>query len=199
MRGGIKAARPVQHIAEEIEPDRPAITRRIDVDDTAPDGIIAGFHHGGGLRKPHADKKAAQCLFVDALADACGEGGLSQHVPRGDILRRGVQRGQQDEAIRHCVNQRGQCRHTRCRDVGIGRDPIIGQAIPSRKAENRHRRREEVQRIADLRQPLVVASNMQDGRGAALQLLQDQPGVVAFGRATHGDMIARGGIGICHS
>lgn len=75
-------------------------------------------------------------------------------------------------------------------DIGIGRHPVIGQAIPAGKANDRHVGGKELQRGGHRRHALVVARNVDDRPAARLGLFQHQTCVKAFGRAAHLDVIA---------
>ena len=99
LRYRIKPPRPVQHIAKEIEPDRPQRPRRKDIDNAAANGEIAGFRHRRNRRKPHAAQKRLQPAFIHPLADLSSEGRPLHHRPCGQILGGGIQRGQQHEGL----------------------------------------------------------------------------------------------------
>ena len=61
---GIEPPQPVQRVAEKVQPDRAGIARREDVDDAAPDRIIAGFRHGRDRRKAHAGQEGFQMRLI---------------------------------------------------------------------------------------------------------------------------------------
>ncbi len=191
LRRRIEAPRAVQDVAEKVEPDRAALPRRVDVDDAAAHRVVAGLGHRRGLRETHADEEVAQGAFVHAVADAGGEGGGLQHRARRQPLGRGVERGQQDEGLRQPLRQRRQRRHPGGGDIGIGRDPVIGQAVPGRKCQDQRIRREEGQGRPHRLHPPVVAGDMEDGH-ALRQLARDKTRVKALGRAGQGDVVAGG-------
>ena len=192
LRAGIEPACAVQRVAEKVEPHRPRLPRRIDVDDAAAHGVVARLRHRGSLDKTHPHQERAQPRLVDAAADARGERGLAQDRTGRNTLRCGVQRRQQDETRRHRPRKCRQRRHPRGRDVGIGRHPVIGQAVPSRKGQDRHVGREERERGLHRRQTLVVARDVDDRPLDARDLAQDQLRVETFGRARDGYLL--GGI-----
>ena len=66
----IKAARPVQGIAEEIQPYGAGLTGWIYVDDPTPNGVVARFGHGRGLGKSHPHKECPKRVFVDPFIHA---------------------------------------------------------------------------------------------------------------------------------
>ena len=191
----VEAARPVEHVAEQVQPHRPALARRVDVDDAAADRVVARLQHRGRLDKPHPREEIAQRALVDAPAHLRGEGRVAQDRARRHPLHRRAQRGQQHEPRRPRVHQPRQRRHPRRGDVGIGADPVIGQAIPCREGEHRHVGREEPQRRARRGHALVVARDMDDGAIGARDLFQDQAGVETFGGAGHRQALRFGHLG----
>jgi hypothetical protein len=70
---------------------------------------------------------------------------------------------------------------------GLGETRSNGRQSQRREGEDRHPRREEGQRLAHRRQPLVVARDMDDPPAGAVGLVEKQAGVEAFGRAADGD------------
>ena len=80
LRRRVKPPGAVQIITKEIQPNGAGVTRRIDVDDAAPNGIVTGLCHRGGLDKPHPHQKGTQGGLVDAVADPRGERCIAKHV-----------------------------------------------------------------------------------------------------------------------
>ena len=185
--GRIKAARAVEHIAKEVEPHRAIMAGREDVDDAAANGIVARLHHRGRLRKAHADKEILERALVDPLAHPRGKGRLAQHAARGDALRGGVERGQEHERSLEAGRERRERRHARGRDVGIGRDPVIRQAIPAGKIQHHGIGGKERQRRAHRGEPLVVTRHMDDGR-ALFQFAREKQRVESLRRTAGDDM-----------
>ena len=184
---GIKPARPVQHIAEQVQSHRPQIAGRVNVDDPAAHRVIAGLGHRGRLHEPHAHQKSAQRRIVNPVTDPRRKSSLAQDRPRRQLLRGGVQRGQQDKLVRHPMRKCRQRRHALRRDVGVRRHTVIGQTVPGRKHHDRHIRRKEPQRIAHRNQPLVIACHVAHGH-TPVQFGQYAGGVKPLGRAGYGDM-----------
>lgn len=176
---GIEPARAVQNIAEQVQPNRPAFTRRVDVDDAAADRIIAGLGHGGRLGKPHAHQKIAQPGLVDTAAHASGKAG-ARHDLAGDALQHRVQRRQQHEwPLDRPLRQPGQGRHPRRLHLGGGGYAIIGGGVPGREVQHRQPRRQKFQRGAGGGHAPIVAGDMDHGL-APRRLARDQGGVIAF-------------------
>ena len=188
---GIKPARTIQNITKKIQPHRPRFTRWKDVDDAAPDRIIAGFHHRRALRKPHANQKLAQGFFINSVIHSRRERGLTQGASRRNPLACCIDRGQENKFAWHLLDEGRQGRHARRRNIGIGRDPIIRQTVPARKDKDRHLGRKEGQRCPHRLHPLVIAGHMQHRTAGLLHFLQDQPGIIPFGGTAHGNRMLR--------
>ena len=189
MRGGVKASRAVQHIAKEVQPHRPALARRKNVNDTAPYGVIARLRHRIALRKPHADEEVAQRSLVDPLAHPCAERRFAQHLTRRNSLRDRIDGGEQDEPLGAAMHQPGERRHSRRRNVSVRRDAIIRQTIPGRKRQDRHAGVEEAQRIRHARHALVIQRDVDDRTFAPRDLGQDEGGIEPFGRTPKGYLV----------
>ena len=183
---GIEAARAVEDIAEEIQPDGRAAAGRPDVDDAAAQGIVARFRHGGDGGKAHAGQEGAQVAFVDAVAHAGREGRAAQHLARGEALGGGIEGGEQDEGALDAFGQGGQRGHPPRRKVGVGRDAIIGQAIPGGQIQHKPARGHHGEGRCHRLGPLVIAGDVDEGR-AAIKLAGEEAGVEAFGRAAEED------------
>ncbi|MPL73680.1 hypothetical protein SDC9_19486 [bioreactor metagenome] len=190
----IEAARAVEHVAEEVEPHRPRLARRVDVDDAAAHRVIAGLGHGGDGREAHPHQERTQLFLAHRAADAGGEARGGDKRAGGDALHRGVECREQHEGPGNTGGERRKRRHPRGRDLGIGRDPVIGQTIPGREGQHHRLGREEGERGAHRLEPAIVAGDM-DHRTAAGQLLRDQLRIIALGGTGQQKMFhASGGI-----
>ena len=188
LRGRIKAPRAVQRVAKQIKPHGAKVTGWENVDDATADRVIPRFGHRRALHKPHAYQKPPQCGFVDTVTHTGGKRGSSQHIACRHPLRCGVQRGEQNELVRHPMHQPCQRRHALRRNIGIGRHTIIGQTIPARKHNYRHIRREKAQRGLHRCHTLVIACNMQHRRATFAQFVQHCLRIKAFGDAGKRDL-----------
>ncbi len=90
LRHRIKATRPVQRIAKEVQPHRAKITGWENVDDAAADRVVARLGHRRALDKAHADKESAQSRLVYPVAHTSRKRGIAQHIARRHPLGRGV-------------------------------------------------------------------------------------------------------------
>ena len=189
LGGRVKPTRAVKHIAKKVQPHRSGLSRRIDVNNPAPHGIIARLKHGRRLRKAHAHKKRLKTRLVDALTNLGGKRGLPQNLPCRHALHRGVERCQKHKLRRHHMHQTRQCGHASRRHIRIRRHPVIGQTIPPRKGQHRHVGGKELQRRLHNRQPLIVACNMHNGAFMLSDLIQNQACVKPLGGATDRDSL----------
>lgn len=92
------------------------------------------------------------------------------------------------------MGKRSKRGHARAGHISIGGHTVIGQAIPSRKTQNRQFGREEGQRAGHRLGAFVVAGDMQQGRAGFFQLARQQDGVKTFGRSAQCDLRK----GLCH-
>jgi hypothetical protein len=194
----IEAPGGVEDVAEEVEADRELRAGREDVDEPAPDGEVAGLGHRGRLREAHPREIGPQGVDVDAAADRRGEGGRSDGCARWYPLGRGVQRREKDGRTIEAFGEGGKRRHPRRRDLGVGRDPVVGQAIPGRKGEHRQLRRKESETGAQGCDTGVIARDVDHRPGRAGDGLGEQPRIEAFRRTRDGDAAGPEGVGGLH-
>jgi len=189
---GVEVAQAVQHVAKQVQPHRLGVARRVDVDDAAAQGKIAGLGHRRTGRIAHPRQVAAQRLLVDLPADPGGEARPGDGLARRQLLHRRVQCRQQHEGAGHALRQHRQRGHAPGDDLGVGRDAVIGETIPARQRQHRDIGREEAQRKAHRLHPLVVAGDV-DHRPAALdQFASEKLGVEAFGGPAQQDAFSHG-------
>jgi hypothetical protein len=190
---GVKPPRAVQHVAEEIQPDRPTGTGRVDVHDPAAQCIIPGLGDRGHRRKAHPRQKPLQPRLIHPFTHDGAERGRPHHLARGNALGGGVQRGQQHEGAGQSVRQKRKRRHPPGGQVGVRTDTVVRQAVPGRELQHRDIRRQHRQRRAHRLGPLVVAGDMQDWPPPR-QFARQKQGVKALGRAAKNDAFRRHGM-----
>ena len=95
------------------------------------------------------------------------------------------------------MGERGQRRDPRRRDLGVGRDAVVGQAVPGREGAHRQVGGEEGERGAHRLHPPVVAGDMDQRPPGGLDLARQQAGVESLGRAAKKDR-ALGSGGVAH-
>ena len=181
LGGGVKPARTVQRIAKQVQPNRPQIAGRVDVDDSAAHRIIARLNHRWALHKSHPHQKRTQSCLVNAAADLRLPGRALQNGTCRHPLGCCVQRGQQYILRRHPMHQCRKCCHALRTNVGVGRNPVIRQAIPTGEIKHRHVGGKECKRLAQGRHALVIARHMAHRPALFGDFVQDRAGVIAFG------------------
>ena len=137
LRDRVEAADRVDLVAEEVEPHRPRAAGRKDVDDAAAKGAIARLGHRRGRGEAHACKPAAHGLGRDPLAPAQRQARALDRFGGGHALRRGRDGGEQHESALRRARQCRERRHPARQHIRVGRDAVIGQAIPRRKLDHR--------------------------------------------------------------
>ena len=192
---GVEAARVVERVAEKIEAHRRVGARRVDVDHAAADGVVAGLGHRGGAVEAHPPEVFAQGVEIERLAHLGHEGGGAHGFPRGHPLGGGVERGQHHRPAGQPVGERGQRRHAGSRNVGVGADPVVGQAVPGGEAPDRDLGREEGQRLGERSQPRVVARHVDHRPVGFRHEVREQLRVEALGGAAGQDRaVGEGGL-----
>ncbi len=91
----IEAADRLECIAEEIEPDRLAHARRIEVDDAAAHGIVAGLAHGRGAHEAVELEPTGDAFHGEHVARHHRERLPRHEIARRHALERGVDGGDQ--------------------------------------------------------------------------------------------------------
>ena len=180
----------LQRVAEQVEPQRLGGSGREQIDQAAAHGELARLHHGVGAAETVLAEEFRQPRHIDRLALAQRCGGLGIERPRRHLLQHRPRRSQ-DHARRHAgfprCGQARECLQPLGDDVGMRRQPVVGQAVPGREHQHLAIGREEAQTVLQPLEPLAVARHMQDilSAGGPCELSQD-PGVGALGQAGHG-------------
>jgi hypothetical protein len=158
----------LQRVAEKIEPHRTGAPGRINVEDAAAHGVLAGFHDGAGALEAREIEAPDQLLHVEALA-------------RRDILERTANEVARRQALQHCVDggdehrwplmrgraQAGQRRHAARHDLRIGTDAIVGHGIPGRHFDDAQLGRKKSDALGERLEAAIVARHVQEAHGCA--------------------------------
>ena len=187
LGGDLKAPRAVEHVAEQIEPNRQRGAGGKDVHDAAAHREIARLAHHLRAVIAHARQIPQQRVEIDLAAHRGGEAGAQHRPARGRALDRGVDRGQQHGGAVHALGQQRQRRHALRRDLGRRRHAVIGQAIPRRIAQQRQAARHHAQRLGHGGGAAVVAGDVDHRAVRARGDLGQQRGVIALRRAADSD------------
>ena len=175
---GIEAADGLDRGAEEVEPHGLGAAAGEDVDQAAAHGILAGLDHGTGPAIAVAVEIGEQRIAVAAPAGRHPQRRPPDHDRCRHLLQDGIGRGEHEaRLLRRPLRQPGQGGQPLRHQAQIGRDPVVGQAVPGRDADDLHRRREEAHDPGDERHPRLIAGDVQDGPclAAAQPLGQEAP------------------------
>ena len=137
---GIEAADRLQRIAEEVEPHRQVHARREKIENAAAHRVIARLAHGGGA---HEAVQLQPSTMPPMRQDLAGRGRqrlLGEEIAGRHPLKRGIDGGEQDRRPLAAGDtgeprQRG---HPLGDDPGMGRDAVIGLAVPGRELHDLH-------------------------------------------------------------
>ena len=157
----IETADGFERVAKKVEPDRLGHAGCVEVDDAATHRIVAWLAHGGGARKTVEFEPAGDALHGKHVS------GRSRERQRRDPrlgrhpLERGVDGGEQDGGPVAPLEARQprKRRHAVGDHAGMGRHPVIGQAIPGGELQHRKLRREEGERARERRHARAVAAD----------------------------------------
>ncbi len=160
----IEAADRFQRGAEEVEAHRLAAAGGKEIDQPAAHRIIAGLDHGADALVAIALEMLDQRVPVDLAAGLEEEVAGAHRVGRRQLLHQRVG-GNEDEAglRRGSFGQPVQRGEALGHDAGIGRDPVIGQAVPGRQRQHLDVGREEADELGQRRASLGVAGHVQEG------------------------------------
>ena len=192
LADGIEQADGVHLVAEQVQPQGLRPAGREQVQQPAAHGVFARLHDLFGAHIAGAAQKAQQRLQVQALARADGKGGLGERLARGHALAGGIDRGDDQQRLgrRRVRRQRGQGGerlNPAGENVGMGRHPVIGHAVPGRQVQHPQVGRHEAGCLHQHGQPHVVTRDVQHGAALARAGQRDQNnGVMALGHAGQG-------------
>ena len=195
LRDGIELPDGFERVAEEVEAGRARMARREQVDDAAAHRIFAGLHHGAGAVEAGRLKPGDNLLHLQPGAGGDANGGFLDGGQRRHALQRRVDGGEHNDrglAALGMGKLRKGCDAAGF-DVAIGRNAVVGHAVPGREAQDAGAGREELKLGADGRKPLIVAGDVQHRLlelGIGRQPARDggkQEGVVALGHASGND------------
>jgi hypothetical protein len=138
---------------------------RIEIEDAAAHGIFAMLHdrarapETGLLQAPH------ELVHVDVLARREGFQRLANKLARRHALQGGIDRRDDDGRLAPPGGrENGQRGQPLGNDLGIGRDAVVGHAIPGRDGDHAHMWSKEGQGGGERLEPPVVAGDVhQDG------------------------------------
>ena len=158
---GIKAADRLQRVAEQVEAQRLGCPGRKQINNAAAQGVFARLTHRIGPAVAVTPEEGQKVVCRQRLAHRSGEGRTGKDGARRHSLQHGVDRGQNHPPRAFTGRQIGQRVDPPANHLAVGRDPVVGQAIPGRDGQYRQRRVEEHQRLCNGRHARVVARHVQ--------------------------------------
>ena len=171
------------HVAKEIEPDRHRRTGRINIHDAAPHGKVAGLDHGSHAREAIACKEGQQVVEPQRAALGKPQVSIRDGPARRHALQARADGGNDDNRSRDPARERRERGHAFGHDLGLGRDAVIGQAIPPGKRQHRKCRVEEPDGLRERRQARLVAGNVEVDRAGLAGPLRDHQRIKSLGGA----------------
>ena len=160
----VEAPDALDDIAEQIEAHRRRRARREDVDDAAAERVLARLAHRAGAHVAVAGEEPGQRVEVERPTALHRERGILEGGARRHPLEGGIHRGQHDAAVarrRPAPGEACQRAGTLARHLAIGRDPVIGQAVPGGERQHLDPGREEGDTGGQGGEPGVVAGDVQ--------------------------------------
>jgi hypothetical protein len=196
LGGWVEAADVLDFVAEEVEADGFAFAGRVDVDDAAADGELAGFADGFGAAVASADKEFGEELRVERGTFGDIQRGVAEGAARGDALEDGIRRGEDQAGFgRRGVGEAGQGGGALGDEGGVGRNAVVGEAVPGWEADDLDVGGEEGDRVGEAGETGVVASNVENRAAMLGAAAGEEARVVAVGGAPYGGATSRAGFG----
>ncbi len=165
----------------------------IEIEDAAALRVIADVPHQTGARETVRFEPADQRLHVERIAGGDRERGLGEPGARRDALRHGVDGGHKNaRPLGRAARQReaGERGHALRGDGGVGRDAVVGLAVPGRQHKRLDLGRGEGERVDEALRAHGIAREEGQRDGAPLGVageraheIGDDEGVEAFRRA----------------
>ena len=169
---GIEGADGFQRIAEKVEADGLRQARRIEIENPAALGIFAGLAHGGGAQEAVGLEPAHEIVHVHGIAGGGGEAFARHPFARGHALHQAIDGDAENTRPVGGGARPGEARehgHAARGDRSIGRDAIIGLAIPGGEFQRLDVGRGEGQHLHEGAGALPIARHMHEGDGAILR------------------------------
>ena len=162
---GIEGLDLLQGVAEEIEAHRRGAAGRIEVEDAATHGVLAGLHNRAAAREARQVETLDQLLHVEPLTGRDVFERAADELPRRGALQDGIDGGDDDGWLfAACRGEAGERRHAAGHDLAVGADAIVGHRVPGRKLDDPHLGSEEGEALGNGFQPPVVARDVQQQR-----------------------------------
>ncbi len=162
LRRRIEGPDRLQRVAKEIETDRGRGAGREEIEDAAAHRVFADLAHGRGAVEAVGLQEAQQAFHRDDIAGCREKRPPRDALPVRHALHDGVGGGEDDAWAGMRCEQRVERTHPVCGDFRIGRDAVVGKAVPGREGERRNCGREKAERRLGQRNPARVAGDVED-------------------------------------
>ena len=164
LRIRIEAADRFERVAEQIEPQGLLGSRWKQIDDAAAQGVFARLAHRIGADIAVMGEERGELVELEFPADLRRETRRREHAARRHTLQDRIDRGHDDATTSRRRSRREICQRvdSPADDLRHRRHPVIGQAVPGREFQRLNLRREEGQRLDELRGAAGLARDMQD-------------------------------------
>ncbi len=164
LRDGIERPDAFERIAEEIEPHGTGVPRREEVQNAAAHRVFARLHDGARAIESRRVEPLDHLVHAQAAARRKPRRRLLERLKRGHALEHGVDRCQDDDCrpAALCMSEPRQGGDAARFDVAVGRDAVIGNAVPGRKGHHLGVRRKEFELASDRRKPLIATRDMKN-------------------------------------
>ena len=194
LRLGIEGADRFQRVAEEIEPDRRRGAGRIEVEDAAAGGEFADVVDRADAHEAAVGEPSRQLLQPHIVAGRGRERGVGDERQRRRALGQRVDGDDEDARPLEraaAARQPRQHGHALRRNRGIGRDAVVGLAVPRGKEQRLDLGRGEAERVDEALGARAVAGD-EDQRRAAASRRRARSRAPARRRRTRRNLRARG-------
>lgn len=155
---------------------------RKQIDDAAPDRVLAGLPDGVAAGVPVAVEERDQPVGRNPSALPEPQHAAAERRARRHALEESVHRRQDDARLaRLRVGEPRQHVDPAAHDLAVGRDAVVGKAVPGGEAQRLEPGMEELERRGEPGHAPVVAADMEERPSLALEdEAADEMGVVPF-------------------
>jgi hypothetical protein len=184
----IEGADLLHLVAEQVQAIGLLGARWEDVDDVAAHGEISRLHHSANPVIAGPGQETRQFLGCHMVAGFQGAAQVGKGLVRRHALQQGARRGQHHHRIfaGRARSQSRQGRETCPGNRRIGRDTVVGQAVPGRELHDMGLGSKEAQGIGKALGPFGIACNHQDVAGARFRgQCREHRRIDAFGGAAN--------------
>ena len=187
---GIEGSYRLKRVTEKIQANGRRSAGRIEIDNAAPDGVVARIDDRPGSVEAVFGEVGLQHVDIDAVAGRGTDPCLGDDCRIGNTLENGVHR-REDDIGRFSLGNPRQSGNPFRDDIRARRNPVIGQTVPGGQPVYGEVRSEEAKSLFGRREPLIVSCDVEDGAlllcSKRARVVADRQAVEAFGYAAQQD------------